>query len=95
MRNSARQPSAACDTETSHTASHPSSSLASFDHATSRLTPAGLTANSNALRRSWNESTKTRIQSDGEFESRRVRSPMMRDGSGSCANTATYMFAAS
>ena len=66
MRNSARQPSALAATDTSHTASHPSSELLSLNQYVSCFTPAGLTANSNALRLSWNESIITRIQSDGD-----------------------------
>jgi len=95
MRNSARQPSLSRETATSQTASQPPSSLPSLDQARSSLTPAGFTPNSKAVRLSWNESTMTFSQSDGESVSRRVRRLTSRCGSGSCARTATYRFEAS
>src|SRR5439155_6074746 len=73
IRNSAVQPSALRDTATFHTASQLSSRLLSLYQYRSCLTPAGFTANSYAVRRSWYESISTRIQSDGEGASRRVR----------------------
>ena len=83
--NSARQPSGFRLTDTSHTASHPSSELLSLNQYVSCFTPAGLTANSNALRLSWNESIITRTQSDGDPSSRRVLWPTIFAGSGSIA----------
>src|SRR5262245_41835304 len=70
---SAVHPSWSRDTATSHTASQLESLFVSLNQYRSRFTPEGFTANSYAVRRSWYESMKTRIQSDGVSSSRRVR----------------------
>src|SRR5262249_60923752 len=82
MRNSALQPSASRDTLTSHTASQLSSFSVSLYQYRSCLTPAGFTANSYAVRRSWYESIRTLIQSDGDSSSRRGGGAANRAGLG-------------
>ena len=73
MRNSADHPCGSRATLTSHTASQLESRFQSLNQYASAFTPAGFTANSYAVRRSWYESIITWIQSLGESPSRRVR----------------------